>query len=185
MRRGEFFRRLLRSERGYTLMELLTVMVIMGIVMGSLTTLFVQGSTAEARTNNRFQAQVQGRIALDSLRREVHCASAVTATAGWTNTVTLTLPAQCPTGSGSVSWCTVSGGTNRYKLYRQTGATCSASGTFKADYLTKSAAFNYTASVTGVSLAKLSVDIAVNPTPSKAIDTWELADDIVLRNSSR
>ena len=49
-----------RPSGGYTLIEMLTVLVIMGIVIGSLTALFVQASNAEIDMNNRFQAQHDG-----------------------------------------------------------------------------------------------------------------------------
>ena len=72
----------MRDERGYTLVEMLTVLVIFGTVMGALLTLLVQGSNAELDMNNRFQAQQDARLALDKLRRETHCASAVTVSSG-------------------------------------------------------------------------------------------------------
>ena len=68
----------LRGEGGYTLIEMLTVLVIFGTVMSALLALFVQGTNAELDLNNRFQAQQDARLALDKLRREAHCASAVT-----------------------------------------------------------------------------------------------------------
>ena len=49
----------LRAERGYSLVEMLTVLVIMGVVMTSLTTVFVQASNSESDMNNRFQAQLR------------------------------------------------------------------------------------------------------------------------------
>ncbi|HEY2935179.1 MAG TPA: prepilin-type N-terminal cleavage/methylation domain-containing protein, partial [Gaiellaceae bacterium] len=63
----------LRAEGGFTLVELLTVTVILTIVLTGLTTLFVQGSNAELDMNNRFQAQLNARLALDRLRRDLHC----------------------------------------------------------------------------------------------------------------
>ncbi len=45
--------RRLRGERGYSLIEMLTVMVIMGVVMSSLTTVFVSASNSETDMNNR------------------------------------------------------------------------------------------------------------------------------------
>jgi len=47
----------LGAERGYSLVELLTVMAIMGVVMTGVTALLVQGSNAEVDMNGRFQAQ--------------------------------------------------------------------------------------------------------------------------------
>ena len=182
----------LRSERGYTLVEMLTVLVIMGVVMGGLTTVFVSATNSEADLNNRFHAQLNARLALDKMRREVHCANVATPT-GSSSSVTITLPSYCKTGSGSVTWCTRSVATNRYALYRVVGSSCSG-GVKWADYLTPSATatvcsgalciFNYTAQSTS-SLAKLSVDFPVNIKPAKTVELYELKDDIVLRNSSR
>ena len=107
--------------------------------------------------------------------------------------MTITLPSYCKTGSGSITWCTRSNGTNRYALYRVVGATCSG-GVKWADYLVPSSSaatcsgalciFNYTAQST-TSLAKLTVDFPVNVKPAKTVDLYELKDDLVLRNSSR
>jgi prepilin-type N-terminal cleavage/methylation domain-containing protein len=193
----------LRSERGYTLIEMLTVLIVMGVITSALTTLFVQASHAEQDTNNRFQAQLTARLALDTFRREVHCASVATPT-GSSSSVTITLPtwtnpdgtsSHCRTGSGSITWCTRSVAANRYALYRVVGTTCTG-GVKWADYLvpTSGAAtcgsptalcvFSYTAqSLT--SLAKLHIDLPVNVKPSRAGDLYELADDVVLRNSTR
>jgi prepilin-type N-terminal cleavage/methylation domain-containing protein len=182
----------LRGERGYSLIEMLTVLVIMGVVMGGLTTLFVHASNAEFDMNNRFQAQLTARLALDKLRREVHCASMATPT-GPSSSVTITLPPYCKTGSGKVTWCTRSNGTDRFALYRAGGTACT-DGTMWADYLVTSPTastcggalciFDYTAP-SSTSLAKLKVDFPVNVKPSKTVDRYELIDDIVLRNSTR
>ena len=73
------------------------------------------------------------------------------------------------------------------------GVSCSG-GVKWADYLvpTSSASvcsgtlciFTYVAQSTS-SLAKLHVDFPVNVKPLKSVDLYELADDIVLRNSTR
>ena len=182
----------MRGERGYTLVEMLVTLVIMSVVMTALTTLFVNASNAELDMNNRFQAQQSARLALDKMRREVHCGSVATP-AGQSSSVTLTLPAYCKTGSGSITWCTRSVATNRYALYRVVGATCSG-GVKWADYLASSSAatcsdgtfciFTYTAQSTS-SLAMLKVDFPVNVKPSKSVEMYELIDNIVLRNSTR
>jgi prepilin-type N-terminal cleavage/methylation domain-containing protein len=184
--------RRLRGEGGYSLIEMLTVLVILGVVMSSLTTVFVAASNSELDMNNRFQAQMTARLALDKMRREVHCASVATP-AGLTSSVTLTLPSYCKTGSGSITWCTRNVSTNRYALYRAVGASCTG-GVKWADYLVSSTTaticsgelciFNYTPqSLT--SLAKLNVDFPVNIKPSKTTERYELVDDVVLRNSTR
>jgi prepilin-type N-terminal cleavage/methylation domain-containing protein len=182
----------LGRERGYSLIEMLITLSIMGVVMGSLTTVFVSASNAELDMNNRFQAQQGARLALDKMRREVHCGSVATP-AGSSSSVTLTLPNYCKTGSGSITWCTRNVSTNRYALYRVVGSTCTG-GVKWADYLAPSPSatvcsgalciFTYTAQSTS-SLAKLHVDFPVNIKPSKSVEMYELQDDIVLRNSTR
>jgi len=182
----------LRGEGGYSLIEMLTVLVIMGVVMGGLTTVFSGALKSEVDMNNRFQAQQTARLALDKIRREVHCAKTATP-AGATTSITITLSwtrsdgtvFNCKTGSGSVTWCTRSVATGRYALYRVVGSACGTTGGVKwADYLTLGSVFNYTGQSTA-SLAKLAVDFPVNVQPSRSVDTYELRNDIVLRNSTR
>jgi prepilin-type N-terminal cleavage/methylation domain-containing protein len=171
-----------RDERGYTLIEMLTVLVIFSTVMSALLVLLVQGTNAELDMNNRFQAQQDARLALDKIRREAHCATAVSVSSP--SAVTLSLPSYCPTGNGSVTWCTASLGASRYGLFRKVGAACDATGVRWADHLTTANVFSYAAQ-SPTSLAKLSVDFPVNVKPSRTVDTYELKDDIVLRNSTR
>jgi prepilin-type N-terminal cleavage/methylation domain-containing protein len=175
--------RAVRGESGYSLVEMLTVMVIMGVVFGGITTVFVSGSKAQAEQDRRFQAQLNTRLALDKIRRDIHCASDVTPYA--TNAVTLKRPSGC---GGDVSWCTaaVTGYTNRYRLYRQLGASCSAStGVRVADYLTSANAFPTFSHTLGCKcLASLSVDFLVSLKGS-TIGAYELTDTIYLRNSTR
>jgi type II secretory pathway pseudopilin PulG len=171
---------------------MLTVMVIMGVVMASLSAVFVQASNSESDMSNRFQAQLTARLALEKVRREVHCASVATPE-GASSSVTITLASYCKTGSGLITWCTRSIGTNRYGLYRVAGSTCSG-GVKWADFLVPSSTatvcsgalcvFNYT-SQSLTSRAMLHVDFPVNVKPSRTVDAYELVDDIVLRNSTR
>jgi prepilin-type N-terminal cleavage/methylation domain-containing protein len=170
------------DERGYTLVEMLVVLVIFGTVMSALLVLLVQGTNAELDMNNRFQAQQGARVALDKIRREAHCATAVTVSSA--SSVTLNLPSYCPTGNGSVTWCTASLGASRYGLFRKAGAACDATGVRWADHLTTANVFGYAAQ-SPTSLAKLSVDFPINVKPSRTVGTYELKDDIVLRNSTR
>lgn len=175
--------RSLRGEAGYNLVEMITVMMIMTVVFAGITTVFVAGSNAQAEQDRRFQAQVSTRLALDKIRRDIHCASDVTPFA--TTAVTLKLPSGC---GGDVSWCTaaVSGYTNRYRLYRQTGPTCSSgTGVMVADYLTSGAAFPAFAHVAGcLCLASLQVDFNVS-VKGTSVGSYDLNDTIFLRNSTR
>src|SRR3954452_24976071 len=118
MSRAVRFVRRLRDEPGYTLIELLTVMLILGVVLGGLTGVFASATSAQADMNNRFQAQQEARLGLDKLRREAHCASAATPGGSNPSSITFTLPSYCKTfsGSASVTWCTRNVSTNRYGL---------------------------------------------------------------------
>lgn len=174
--------RSLRGEAGYNLVEMITVMVIMTVVFAGITTVFVAGSKAQSDQERRFQAQVSTRLALDKIRRDIHCASDVTPFA--TTAVTLKIPAGC---GGDVSWCTaaVSGYTSRYRLYRQPGATCDSTGVMVADYLMSGNAFPAFAHVTGcLCLASLQVDFNVSVTGT-SVGAYDLTDTIFLRNSTR
>ena len=175
----------LREERGYSVIELLVSMSILGAVMTSVSVLLVSATNSEMDMNRRFQAQTQARLGLDLMRREVHCAISVSPT-GAASSVTLTIPATCPTSGGNtaITWCTVAGGTNRWGLWRYPGSSCSGSGKRYADYLTASSIFVFTPQNTE-SLAKLNVRLPVNVKPTDSRFLYNLEDDIVLRNSTR
>jgi len=177
----------LRGEGGTTIVEMLTVMIIMSIVFAGITSVFVAGSKAAADQDRRFQAQVATRLALDKIRRDIHCANDVTPFK--TTEVTLKISAAC---GGDVSWCTaaVTGYSNRYALYRQLGTSCSSAGTKIADYFTStngSAPVVFPAFAHDVGcgcLASLQVDFAVS-IKGTAVGAYELTDTIFLRNSTR
>ena len=178
-------RRLRSEESGFTLIELVTVMGMFLITVTCLSYALIAANKAEEDMNRRFVSQINARIALHQLRREIHCASAVTPI-GSSSTITITLGNRCPTAASGtiVSWCTSGSGT-RYALYRLVGATCNATGRKAVDYLTSGTVFSYAAQSTS-SLAILSVTLPVNPQPSSAgFRDYRLEDDIVLRNSQR
>jgi prepilin-type N-terminal cleavage/methylation domain-containing protein len=177
----------LRGEAGYSLVEMLTVMVIMSVVMAGITDIFVSGSKAQTDQDNRFQAQLSTRLALDKVRRDIHCASSIQ---GYTTSFATMKISSC--SGGDVSWCTaaVSGYSNRYALYRQLGTSCAAStGTMYADYLTTGTVFPTdpaTAYTAGCNcLEALAVDLKASLKGSAVTDSYELADTIYLRNSTR
>ena len=80
--------RRLRRNGGYSLTELVTVMAILGIVLGGLATMFGAGVRAEMRASREFRAQQNARLALDRMRRELHCASAISAGGGQVASIT-------------------------------------------------------------------------------------------------
>lgn len=174
--------RRLRSQSGYTLIELLVVLSIFMVVLTSITTLFVSGAKAELDANRRFEAQQNARLAVDKMRREIHCASALTLTSA--ASITITLPAGCPTAGGvqvTVVYDTQLVSASRYTLRRtKSGGPVETI----ADYVTTGNLFSYTAPSTSA-LGQLRVDMPVNLYPNEAWKTWRLATDIVLRNTTR
>ena len=172
----------LEREAGYSLIELVTVMAILGIVLVALTTMFHAGVRAELRANREFQAQQNARLALDRIRQELHCASAISASNGTSvSTITVTLPAVCRGADTSVTYATTSVATGRWKLTR-TGN--SGTPSTVADYVTSSTVFTYSIPASGT-LGRLGVDIPVNLNPTDTSTQWRLQDDIVLRNTTR
>lgn len=177
-RRLHKLRRLLTSERGYSLIELLQVTIILGVVLGAVTTLFVRASIAEVDMNRRFQAQQEARLAVDRMRREIHCASLVAPT-GASASITVTLPGGCPTAAGlptTVVYDTQLVSSGRWQLRR--------AGVRVADYVAASVVFNYTAQSTS-GLGKLNVTLPINLKPTDTTKEWRLEADIVLRNTTR
>jgi prepilin-type N-terminal cleavage/methylation domain-containing protein len=178
----------LRSTDGYTLIELVVVLSIFTIVVTALVQLFTSGAKAELDMNRRFQAQQEARLALDRMRRELHCADSITPgtdTDGDGNvaSVTATIPAQCPSAKGvaiTVVYDTSQVATNRYRVRRtQSGVTVHI-----ADYITNHDPFRYTAPSLA-SRGLLHVDFPVNVYPNEGWKQWRLVDDIVLRNTLR
>jgi len=184
--------RRLRDERGYTLVEMVTVMAIMSIVFGGLTDIFNSASKADVDMQNSFTAQLNTRLALDKDRRDIHCAYDVSPNTPnpWTasqSTVTLKITA-C--GGGDVTWCTaqMTGSTTRWSLYRAGNSdTCSSSiGTKVADYLTTSTPFTGFSHVAGCGcLEWVSVNLPVGANRVTTTGIYKLTDTIYLRNSTR
>ena len=178
-------RSLLREQRGYSVIELLTAMGILGIVMSSLVVVMVSASKAEIRMNQQFQAQTEAKIALDRFRREGHSACRVDP-AGPASAITLTFltSGTCPVSGGrQVSWCTVANGSSRFGLFRAAGPTCDSTGVQVADHVTVANVFNY--QTTSQARPKIAVTLPVNPDPSEPTGTFTLDGDVVLRNASR
>jgi type II secretory pathway pseudopilin PulG len=180
-------RRLRCAQGGYSLVELVTVIALLATVLTGVTSVFVSASNSELHANRRVQAQLEAGAALDRLRRDIHCAGS-----GSVSGSTLSLSG-C--ASGAVTWRACAYG-SWYALYRNAtscptnnnASMCSSfptptSGKLYSSCLT-SATFTYTAAVAGTSLAKVRTDIVVNVKPG-SVDSYELADEIVLRNSTR
>jgi len=171
----------LRGNAGYTLTEMLTVMIILGIVLSGITVMFRAGIQAEVRANREYRAQQNARLALDRMRRELHCASAITPNASPATSILVTLPAACFGSDTTVTYATASVATGRYRLTRAAGAGTPVE---IADYLTSAAVFTYTPPASS-ELGRLGVDIPVNLNYPDTSTEWRLQDDIVLRNTTR
>lgn len=168
----------LSSESGYSLIELLIALVILGTITSAVTVLFLQASTAQVDMNRRYEAQQDARVAVDKMRREIHCSSAITPT-GVSSAITVTLPSQCPSAGGTATTVTydVVGSGQRFQLRRDS--------VILADFVSEQNAFDYAAPVTGTSLGKLTVTLPINIEPTNNVKEWRLVSDIVLRNTSR
>jgi prepilin-type N-terminal cleavage/methylation domain-containing protein len=182
--------RRLSAEGGYSLIEVLVVLVVLTIVVTGLTTIFASGSSAETRLNNRFQAQTNARLALDRMRKELHNACGVA-----TNNATLIqfgFPNNCPLAgvTATVTYCTAGTGT-KFKLYRIAAAAATCTGTAAVpiiDNLTSGSIFTYVPKNTpsgSYLLGRIKVDLQVNITPGTTANRYRLIDDIVMRNTGR
>jgi len=181
------------EERGYTLIELLVTMLILTIVVGSLTTVFVSGSSAQVDLDRKFQAQQRARLALDRIRVDIHCATAAQAQTINSYPGVKLAVGNCFSSTPTISWCEVmvTSVPVRYQLYRTTttGSTACTSGDSSrllvSDYLTNSTAFT-TSTIPQYSLQTVGVDfqVSVNPT-TKTRQAYRLTDFIVTRNGTR
>ena len=138
---------------------------------------------AEVRASREFQAQQNARLAMDKIRRELHCANAISAPNGTAvASVTVTLPAACSGTAATVTYATQTVATGRWQLTQ--GGRTRAAAVVVADYLTASTPFTYYIPAAGT-LGRLRVDIPVNLNPTDTSTEWRLQDDIVLRNTIR
>lgn len=176
------------GQGGMTLIELIVAMSILLVVLGAIVGSFASATKTEFDQVARADAQQNARQALETLRRDIHCATAAdpTTTAG---TLTLTQPAapvSCAlptTPIASVAWCTT-GSAGRYQLRRATSGSCSSSSLLKADYLTTSAPWSNGTCVRGRART-VAIDLIVSVQgKSLGAKTYELRDAIVLRNGS-
>lgn len=139
-----------RDEDGYSLVELIVVLAILGIVLVGLVTSFTAGLRAETGATQRATAQENARTALVRMRTDIHCATGAPAPVenpfgGFTLTLAES-PDVCPsvtTSSSGVQWCTVpvDGSTTRWQLIRFLGTLpqdCGGGGasTLVVDYVT-------------------------------------------------
>jgi prepilin-type N-terminal cleavage/methylation domain-containing protein len=168
----------LRDESGFSLVELIITMVVMGIVLGGLANIFVSGERANADATARMTSQQGVRVAFDRLEYDTRCASTAALLSSGAG-VYLTLPSQCDHASGTVTWCVTSG-----SLMRSTGTTCAAT-THRLTYVTSvtsATPFSCYSPVAG-STPQLKVILTVNPA-TRSSDKTTSTDFITMRNAS-
>jgi prepilin-type N-terminal cleavage/methylation domain-containing protein len=183
----------IRNERGYTLIEMLVVIVILSLVLGGLTTVFVRGSAAELDLNRKFTAQQQARLALTRFRVDAHCATTAQAkTIGTYPGVKLDV-SHCYNAATTVSWCAVQVTTTppRYQLWRSTATAniCTSTDTSRvmvADYLTTTTGIFTTPNIPLYGLQTIGVSFNVSSNAASTTkDVYVLTDAVVARNSAR
>jgi len=176
--------RRLRDERGMTLVELLTVMALLGIVMTAVIVLDISGVRTQTNLTSKFNSQTMLRTGLNRMRADVHLACSETAQSA--TSLTLSMPPSC-NGTSLVTWCTSGSGT-RYGLFRIASANGCSTGQKLGDYLTSGSIFTYYAPdspTNSWALAREHVDITVNATPTNSKLAYHVVDDITFGNSAR
>lgn len=83
-------RRLLRSQRGFTLAELLVVTAVLGLIFAAVGMVMQKGQEAYTFGSNRVEVQQNARVALDLVTRELRSAQSIT-TLGGAGDVTFTV----------------------------------------------------------------------------------------------
>jgi len=167
--------------------ELLAVMIILGLVLTGIVSLYLSGANSQATLSASFQAQTALHTALDRMRKDVHLACSQTAQSA----TSVTLSESPCDGTVLVTWCTRANGT-QYSLYRVSGSSCTG-GTDAADYLTGGSIFSYlaqnqtnTTPATGsYALPRLHIDLTLNATPATTVSSYRIVDDLVFVNGVR
>jgi prepilin-type N-terminal cleavage/methylation domain-containing protein len=146
----------LAREDGYSLVELLTVMALLGTVLTVIVGSFTTAMRHQAIAMNQAEVFSNARLALQRMRLDIHCAHSQVSQlpvqqnpyGGFTLTLTETA-GQCSgvlaggAGVSGVEWCTIPytpGDTTRYELFRYDSSALSScdggpGSTFEVDYV--------------------------------------------------
>jgi prepilin-type N-terminal cleavage/methylation domain-containing protein len=181
------WRRAAASELGMTLIELMVAMAILLVVVGAIVDAFASATKTESDQIARADAQTNARLALETMRRDIHCAiqSDTSVTGVLLLHQPLTVPCAQATAVSTVTWCTTASA-GQYVLRRSTAGTCDASSMIKAKYLTTNTIWSdgCTAGTTGRTRA-IAVDLQVSVTAkTPSAKRYRLKDAIALRNGS-
>lgn len=199
------WRRLLHGEQGFSLVELLVTMAILGVVLSAITTVFVSGSKAELDMNRRFQAQQNARLAFGQLRSDIHVASCASVATAGRLLLYGTAPANmtrgnCASGTAPLAvvttvWCAYQVATTpvvRDDLYRLSATACpateaaakTAGAKLESDYLTTTSLFSDPGASSGQHQS-VTITLPVATGIKAGHDSYTLTDTMVLRNSPR
>jgi Tfp pilus assembly protein PilW len=193
---GKRIRARLAGEEGQSMIELLTTMSMLSFVMAGVAVLFVSGLHAQTNMDMRFQAQQNARLALTSMRSDIHQAcvppqvystvSSATPLAAGVFGAKVVLGSSCSGGAATknVTWCADSStGAALYGLYRQTGTSCAYNnGVKRADQLTANAVFALVS--TSGHRPALQVSFPVDANLSTAPGAYTLSDTVTARNAA-
>ena len=94
----------LSSQAGYTLIETLVAMTLLVIVIGAIADGFASASKTQTDQTARADDQEAARLALDRLRRDIHCSSAAIVTARTSGDPTQGLHAEPDRQSRASAW---------------------------------------------------------------------------------
>jgi type II secretory pathway pseudopilin PulG len=120
------------------------------IIVGVVADLTISALHSQSDQTNRLTAQQDVRLAVDRMKRQIHCGQTAT-TGGGGATLTVTMNSSCST-TGTVIWCVVAGSGGLYTL--KSGSVCDAThGTPLIKTVTSPTPFTVTpAGTTGTSL---------------------------------
>jgi|SRR5579872_4428976 len=169
----------LQAESGFTLVELVVTVFVLGLVMTGLGNLFVSSQRASTDSEARMSSQENVRVAFGRLEFDARCASSAALQSSGKG-VYLVLPSQCSHSTGNVTWCVNSG-----SLVRISGTNCTTSGTTLVTNVTSATPFSCSSALSGVTGATpvLAVALTVNTTTSTSNQT-AATDYIDMHNAS-
>lgn len=169
----------LQSESGFSLVELIISLAIMGAVLGGLANVFISGSRASSDGQARITSQQNVNNALGRLEYDARCASTASLLSKSGSNgggVHLNIPAYCTHSTGDVSWCVTSG-----SLIRYAATTCTGTGVTLASSVTSATPFScYTP--TGAVYPQLEVALTVDSGGTS--DATSVTDYITMHNDS-
>ena len=182
------------SEAGFSLVEMVITMAILSVVLGGISTLFVQGLRSESDLNQRFQAQQGARNAVDLVRRDGHRACSVTGASGTSVTFVWWNPTANPPDMHRHERHLVHARERQQvgalarqrllRLWRVRRDDVRRLG-HRLEHLHVHRGRRHDGGVVNQhTLAVLKLDIPVNVT-SKPLDAYRLVDDVALRNTVR